>query len=63
MANQQYFSNKQLIQFRAIFDRFDKNSDGALSLSEFKDAMKILELDHLTDAELQVMVRYNNTFN
>ena len=38
----EYFSDKQITQFKDIFDNFDKNSDGDLTADELKYVMKSL---------------------
>jgi Ca2+-binding EF-hand superfamily protein len=44
-----------LVEFKAAFDRFDVNGDKTLSLSEFKDAVKLLGME-LSDAEIKQIV-------
>ena len=49
------FTQDQLAEFKAAFDKFDVNGDNTLSLSEFKEAVKLLGID-LTDDEIQQIV-------
>ena len=38
----EYFSEKQLSQFRELFESFDKNGDGDISADELKCVLKSL---------------------
>lgn len=38
----EYFSDKQIIQFKEVFNNFDKNKDGDISADELKYVLKSL---------------------
>jgi Ca2+-binding EF-hand superfamily protein len=49
-------TDKQLVEFREVFKKFDKNNDNTISLSELRNVFDALSID-VNDEELKRIVR------
>jgi Ca2+-binding EF-hand superfamily protein len=49
------FTPEQIAEFQAAFDKFDKNNDKSISVTELKDLMDSLEIP-TTENELKDLV-------
>lgn len=51
-------SDKQLVEFRDVFKKFDKNKDNTISISELRNVFDALSIEVTAD-ELKKIVRFS----